>query len=76
MTEVLPPLAQGMLWWAWQSAAGHSQPSVVQCLSRTLIAIRWYLRWKPALASDVEDLGVAAEHDRDDPGLTGELAGQ
>src|SRR4026208_387286 len=31
------------------------------------------LEVEPALASDVEDLGVAAEHHRDDPGLAGEL---
>ena len=65
MTEVLPPRLQGMLWWTWHRAAGQSQPSAVQCWSRTRIAIRWYLRVEPALASDVEDLGATAEHDRE-----------
>ena len=29
-----------------------------------------------AFAADVEDLGSTTQHDRDDPGLTGQLAGQ
>jgi hypothetical protein len=40
-----------------------------------VLAIRWGLGVEPSFASEVEDLGIAAEDGGDDSGLAGEPAG-
>ncbi len=64
----MPPSVQRVQWWAWHIQGGQSQPSATQPPSRRLMAVVWALVKNRLGPAEVEDLGVAAEDDGDDPG--------
>ena len=74
-TLVAPPADQGWSWWAWQQAGWGL--AVLGGAAAVADAHRdpHGLGVQAAFAADVEDLGLPAEHDRDDPGGAGEPSG-